>query len=245
MGLNAQTSVPTFTASQVLTAQQQNWINTGIPVFATTTTRDAAFGGTGEKTLAQGQYAYIEATSTLQVYTGSAWIAASNAGLVLTGSATVTASQTGSLDNCFNSTYQNYRIVLNISALTGANTLMSWRLRTGGVAATTNYTQIRALANAGTMTVSTDPSGTDDWYIGSWDGTYPTRAIFTADILSPNEARATTGTALQFNTASTGGLNLQTYGFTHTTATAYDGLQITTDGTNWTGLIRVYGYANS
>lgn len=90
MGLNAQTSVPTFTASQILTAQQQNWINTGIPVFATTTTRDAAFGGTGEKTLAQGQFCYLESTGKLQVYTGSAW---ANVG-TQTNVATFTASGT-------------------------------------------------------------------------------------------------------------------------------------------------------
>jgi hypothetical protein len=74
MGLNAQTSVPAFTTGQVLTAQQQTDINTGIPVFATTVTRDAAFGGTGEKVLAQGQYAFIEATNQTQFYNGSAWL---------------------------------------------------------------------------------------------------------------------------------------------------------------------------
>jgi hypothetical protein len=74
MGANAQIAVPVFTAGQVLTAAQVTQINTGIPVFATTTTRDAAFGGTGEKTLAQGQYAYIEATGQTLVYTGSAWV---------------------------------------------------------------------------------------------------------------------------------------------------------------------------
>ena len=73
MGANAQIAVPAFTAGQVLTATQQTQINTGIPVFATTTTRDAAFGGTGEKTLAQGQFCYLESTGKLQVYTGSAW----------------------------------------------------------------------------------------------------------------------------------------------------------------------------
>jgi hypothetical protein len=73
MGANAQIAVPAFTAGQVLTAAQQTQINTGIPVFATTTTRDAAFGGTGEKTLAQGQFCYLESTGKLQVYTGSAW----------------------------------------------------------------------------------------------------------------------------------------------------------------------------
>lgn len=75
MGLNAQTAVPAFTAGQVLTAAQQTQINTGIPVFATTVARDAAFGGAGEKTLAEGQTCYIEgAPNRLQVYDGSAWL---------------------------------------------------------------------------------------------------------------------------------------------------------------------------
>ena len=73
MGANAQTAVPVFTQGQVLTAAQVTQINTGIPVFATTVTRDAAFGGAGEKTLAQGQFCYLESTGKLQVYTGSAW----------------------------------------------------------------------------------------------------------------------------------------------------------------------------
>jgi hypothetical protein len=60
---NTQTSVPVFTAGQVLTAAQQNQINTGIPVFADSTARDAAFGGTGEKTLAEGQFAFLEDTT--------------------------------------------------------------------------------------------------------------------------------------------------------------------------------------
>lgn len=75
MGANAQTSVPSFIAGQVLTAVQQTQINTGIPVFANTGARDAAFGGSGEKTLAEGQTCYIEgAPNRLQVYDGSAWL---------------------------------------------------------------------------------------------------------------------------------------------------------------------------
>ena len=76
MGANAQTVVPTFTAGQVLTAAQLNQsARTGVPVFATTTDRDAAFGGAGEKTLAEGQVCFIEAApKRLQVYNGTAWI---------------------------------------------------------------------------------------------------------------------------------------------------------------------------
>lgn len=74
MGANAQTTVPTFTLGQVLTADQQNQsARTGVPVFASTVTRDAGFGGTGEKTLAEGQLCYVEGTG-LQTYNGSTWI---------------------------------------------------------------------------------------------------------------------------------------------------------------------------
>jgi hypothetical protein len=75
MGANAQTSVPAFTSGQVLTAAQVTQINTGIPVFASSTERDAAFGGAGEKTLAEGQMAYLEDTNVTQYYDGSSWLA--------------------------------------------------------------------------------------------------------------------------------------------------------------------------
>jgi hypothetical protein len=73
MGANAVTTVPVYVAGEVLTAADLNITNSGIPVFATTTTRDAAFGGTGEKVLAEGQYAYIEASNSTQFYDGSSW----------------------------------------------------------------------------------------------------------------------------------------------------------------------------
>ncbi len=74
MGANAQTTVPTFVDGQVLTAAQQNQsARTGVPVFAGTTERDAAFGGSGEKTLAEGQLCYLEDTNVVQFYDGAAW----------------------------------------------------------------------------------------------------------------------------------------------------------------------------
>jgi len=70
---NTQTAVPLFVANAVLTAAQQNIsAGTGVPVFATTVTRDAAFGGSN-KALAEGQLAYIEASNVVQYYDGAAW----------------------------------------------------------------------------------------------------------------------------------------------------------------------------
>ena len=91
MGANAQTTVPTFVDGQVLTAAQQNQsARTGVPVFADTTARDAAFGGAGEKTLAEGQLCYLEDTNKVQYYDGAAW---ANLGSV-TNVAAFTASGT-------------------------------------------------------------------------------------------------------------------------------------------------------
>ena len=57
MGANAQTTVQKFVDGAVLTAAQQNFsAATGVPVFATTVTRDAAFGG-ANKVLAEARRA--------------------------------------------------------------------------------------------------------------------------------------------------------------------------------------------
>jgi hypothetical protein len=113
MGANAQIAVPSFTAGQVLTAAQQTQINTGIPVFATTTTRDAAFGGTGDKVLAEGQMAYIEASNTTQYYDGSSWLSAS--GLQWIATANPSAAATVTIDNCFSTAYKFYVVLFDLT----------------------------------------------------------------------------------------------------------------------------------
>jgi muramidase (phage lysozyme) len=95
MGANQQTSVPAFTSGQVLTAQQQTEINTGVPVFADTTARDAAFGGSGEKVLAEGQLAYLEDANVVQYYDGADWATVGPSALT-TATATVATSQSTS-----------------------------------------------------------------------------------------------------------------------------------------------------
>ena len=75
MGANAVTTVPVYVSGETLTAADMNITNCGVPVFASTATRNDSFGGTGEKTLAQGQMAFVE-TEGLQFYDGSNWISA-------------------------------------------------------------------------------------------------------------------------------------------------------------------------
>jgi len=64
-----------FVSGDVLTAAQVNTylMDQTIMRFATTSARDAAFGGAGEATLAEGMFAYIDADDTLYFYDGSVW----------------------------------------------------------------------------------------------------------------------------------------------------------------------------
>lgn len=97
---NTQTTVPIFVAAQVLEAAQlNNSAATGVPVFATTVTRDAGFGGAGEKALAEGQLCYLESTNVVQYYDGAAWATvgpASSGAVVQVKSSLLTATFSGS-----------------------------------------------------------------------------------------------------------------------------------------------------
>ena len=93
---NTQTSVPLYAQGEVLTAANLNLTNSGIPVFATTVTRDAAFGGANEKVLAEGQFAYIEATNATQFYDGAAWQAFGGKILQVVGATSSTNVSTSS-----------------------------------------------------------------------------------------------------------------------------------------------------
>ena len=136
MGANAQTTVPTFTASQVLTADQMNQsARTGVPVFADSSARDAGFGGSGEKVLAEGQLCYLEDSDVVQYYDGSSWATvgpSSAGGLVFLSSATFSAAATVSLPtSTFTASYVNYRIIFTPTVFSAAAPL-TMRMRASG-----------------------------------------------------------------------------------------------------------------
>ena len=238
MGVNAQIEVPAFTAGQVLTAAEMTQINTGIPVFATTVTRDAAFGSAGEKVLAQGQYAYIEATSTLQVYTGSAWINAGG-GLAFVkeqviGSAVSAITVTGA----FSSTYDNYKITVS-GGVASTNNQMTLILGS----TTTGYYSFQIYGGYGAATIT----GAAQSNTASWGGMAAgTTASISADIdlQSPNLAKNTHMSAGYSQSAAGGSVNW-IRGYLGDT-TQYTAFTLTaTAGTFTGGTIRVYGYQNS
>jgi hypothetical protein len=245
MGANAVTTVPVYTAGEVLTAADLNITNSGIPVFATTVTRDAAFGGTGEKTLAEGQFAYIEATNTTQYYDGAAWQSVDVApGLVLITTATATAVQTLSINDCFSSTYAAYEIQIINTNSVGVNSAFTARMRVSGTDTTTNYRTQRLYAYATTVGTAVDTRGADEWSLGDLDPTY--KGYFTKMTLyNPNAAQQTVAAGVSNYFASDQDYLINTYGWVQRDTTQFTGITFITVGTSFTGTIRVYGYANS
>ena len=243
MGANAQTAVPVFTAGQVLTAAQMTQVNTGIPVFATTTTRDAAFGGTGEKTLAQGQMAFIEATNTTQYYNGSAWVTLGlTPGLTcVKAETTVTATNSVTADSVFTSSYTNYLLLINYT-ISGAGQLR-FKLRASGTSASTNYNFQTVEGVGSSITTSTAASQTS-YLMGAYGS--GAEAAVSVQLFGPQLAKSTTVFAhnMSANGVLTAPIFDNWYG-NHSTATAYDGIEIFTSGTNWTGVYAIYGYSKS
>lgn len=155
---NTQITVPIFTTLEVLSSADQNLTaGTGCPVFATTVTRDAAFGGAGEKVLAEGQICYLESTNVVQLYDGANWqtvgpAAAASSGMTFISGGSVGTGTSFSLpNNSFTATYQNY-LILWSQVGKSAGVDLNFRLRATGTDTTSND------YNFGCFTVST--SGT-------------------------------------------------------------------------------------
>jgi hypothetical protein len=240
MGANAQTAVPAFTAGQVLTAAQQTQINTGIPVFATTVTRDAAFDGAGEKALAEGQFAYIEATNTTQYYDGAAWQSVGvSPGLVLVSSTTIgTTVSSVTVSSAFSATYDNYKIILS-GGLSSVSTNMKFTLG----ATATGYTRFTFQGAFSANTVS----GSGATNQSDWNGSsLITTNCLTMDmeLQNPFLTKRTVMYSRALNTITIGEVFLSN-GFLDD-ATSYTAFTLTpASGTLTGGTIRVYGYANS
>jgi len=236
---NEQTSVPLYASSEILTAANMNIsAGTGVPVFATTVTRDAAFGGANEKVLAEGQLCYLSSTNVVQYYDGAAWATvgpSAPGGLVLISTTTVgTTVGSVTVSNCFSATYLNYKIWYN-GGLSSANNDMTMTIGS----ATANYNMVFAGANysANTFVGAGSASAAGFLYVGATEtvgGAYANIDLFNP--FATANTRLFGANAGSSNAGFIGGILKDTTshtGFTFTPAS----------GTLTGGTIRVYGYS--
>jgi len=261
MGANAQTTVPKYSALTVLPAASMNIsAGTGIPVFATTVTRDAAFGG-ANKVLAEGQTCYLESTNVVQYYDGAAWatVGPSSAGGLVpitpssiavgsgsassAGSGQVTFTGVGtnlSLNGVFSSSYTNYLVLVTKLTATGTGGI-NLRLRASGTDNATTYDSPAFAVRQDGTTAATGNSGITYFVLNSNDYAYQYHAI---TLFSPN-VNAFTGMVASGH--ENNGSTLFYYDVSsgqHQTTYQADGLSFTvTGGATVSGTVSVYGYA--
>jgi hypothetical protein len=238
---NTQTSVPLYAQGEVLTAANLNLTNSGIPVFATTVTRDAAFGGANEKVLAEGQFAYIEATNTTQYYDGAAWqaVGASSGLVLITAQAVGTAVSSVTVSSVFSATYDQYKIV----AIGGTQSVADNMLFKFGATATGYDSFVaRGQANGATdFAGDNNASSFQRFGFGNTDG------YFIDAIIS--DPFATKRTKVEYTYTNTETVGTVSYGkgvgFLRG-STSYTAFTITPgSGTLTGGTVYVYGYAKS
>ena len=241
MGANAQTSVPTFTAGEVLTAANMNIsARTGVPVFADTTARDAGFGGTGEKTLAEGQLCYLESTNVVQYYDGATWATVGpttvSSGLTRITGGTLSGATT-TITNAFSSTYANYLITIH-SAIDTASTDINFRL---GTTATGYYYQQTAYQWGSNTSENVYAANGASYALGIIEANQGFSTMI--HVFGPNLAEYTYFTAPYVDPRTNAGAGHGAGVLRNTTQ--YTSFTLQTTGTFDAGTVNVYGYALS
>jgi hypothetical protein len=185
--------------------------------------------------LAQGQYAYIEATNTLQQYSGSAWQNAS-AFVCVKATTTFASSAAVFVDSVFTTAYDTYLIVAEGTAAANDAVFLNWRV--GGATNTaSNYNYQYLFANGATVTASNATGGTFA-YISDW-GT--TRSAFALIVQTPATAAPTT----TLNQGNRNGNFLFNSCSSFTGNTAFDGFTFKGQTQNISGQYTVYGMSKS
>ena len=237
----------TFTAGSVLTASDvQNYLqDQAVMVFGGTAARSSAIGTANFE---EGMLTYLTDVDKLQVYTGSSFQdvyppAATSQGMTLINTTSFSAVASQALNSIFSATYDNYRIVLNITS-NSADASIDLKLRSGVTDNSTAYSYGRITINrTGTSGTQTGNDVTTGWRIGEVDGDAPAHFFqcvldiglpFTSQYTTLNQVGSFITTTTQiFGTAGGGA---------HGSGVSYDGVNIIPTAGNITGSVSVYGY---
>ena len=167
-------------------------------------------------------------------------------GLTLITTSTISAATTVNINNCFSSTYKNYRIHVYGQG-TGNSQVIYFKLRTSGTDSTTGYVagtygfDIAGTGSSVYRTTGGAGGAATVFDMGYICGSTSVYSMWAFDLINPHEATfsSANGTFTTINNGSWwygGGM-----AGNHLVATAYDGISFISTG-NWTGTIKIYGY---
>ena len=233
-----------WSAGDVVAASGTTDINTAllqqiVGVYADSSARDAAFGGAGEPTLAEGMFCYLTGSNEFQYYNGSAWQPA--VGLNPTATGTFSGATSFSVDGCFTSAWAHYRIIVAITDM-ASNGTITMRLRVSSSDNSTSNYDYQFMSKESTTVALATSMGASSFRLNYSYGT-PGDAMLVIDVTNP---QATEMTQIQSRWSAVNGTShLEgevTDGYFRAT-TAFDGFSIL-QGSNIAGSYGVYGYGD-
>jgi hypothetical protein len=239
----AVTSVTNFSDGNVLTATALNAVNCGIHVYSNAAARDAAYGGSGERTLVEGEYAYLLDTDQTLVYSGTSWITVGvTPGLVCVKAETAfSAVASFTADSVFTSTYTNYRIIVRYQTSTTQELAMQLRAATVDTATGYNFQMLQATST--TVSGQLFASQTSA-FVGKDPTTFT--SLTTLELSGPQLAEPTVYQAVNTRNASayTNPFVVQYFG-NQSSSTQFDGIKFLVASGTTTGSYTIYGYSKT
>ena len=163
-----------------------------------------------------------------------------NGGLVYITGATATSGTTLGINSCFNSTYDNYKII--VSGFAGASTAIGLqiKLRASGTPSSTGYYYTGFFTQYGVSTTQYETAANNSIYQIGCVGDVNLYGGAEITLYGPNFAR-NTGIASQGIDPRTAGGGCRIYSGYHSVATAYDGFELIASNTLSALTARVYG----
>lgn len=242
----------TFTPSELTSAEVNTYLmNQSVMVFDDATARSASLTSPIE-----GMMTYLKDTNTLWVYDGTNWINTSRAGKsgltkirpTSVANATIdndytityTNQSTFSVNGCFSSNYENYRVIITTSAVSANNNLL-FRFRASGTDSSTSYYWgANFVLATGSMSFSNGNNATS-LNVAFGGTTFEEVGQIVMDINGVNVARQTVATFTDVRHDSAATVS-RTGGLLHSVATAYDGFTYSCSTGTITGKATIYGY---
>jgi len=154
-------------------------------------------------------------------------------GLELITAQSLSAVSSIQINNCFTSTYQNYKIIVRLTTGTAASANI--KFSAGGTPdSTSNYSRHGAILRATYASIA---------QTGQTDFTFATLrtlpSLYVLEISGPQQAANTVYTVYGIDTNT----EIYAFGGTHAVASSFDGCTIAS-AVAMTGTIRIYGYRN-
>jgi hypothetical protein len=175
----------------------------------------------------------------VQVVPTSVAVGSGSGSVDANGAVTFTGASSISLNGCFTSTYDNYRVFINLDS-TSSGTTSNLRFRASGTDnSSSNYAYVhRYLTTVNTTYTQGNANTTTLFRIGFSDGGQDMAVI---DIFNPMKSLRT-GYQSYFNGKDGANFNTERNSGQMTVTTAYDGFTYIQN--SMAGTIRVYGYKN-